>query len=267
METTKPQAGIYHNMPFEEYQAIDALNSGRIRHAMKSLKYMRRKELEPVPEYNYIYDVGKAFAYLCEDKKLFDKHCRLGPTKTAGTKAWMAELEENPGVILLTESDWLMLPKMHQACLDTPEALPLFKDDNVQRELTFVWQCERTGIWLKGRADFILDGWLVDVKTCQSVYKARWQIRDFRYDIQLAMYQDGLRHNGISCTRVSNLFVEKEQFLPEVVIKDYQQQEIADAWDDYILCIQQIQTARKTGNYNGYTFPVYEQDELSTFSE
>ena len=268
MNKTKPKAGIYENLDFKDYQAIDALNSGRIRHSMKSLKYMRRQELTPQAEYNYIFEVGKAFAYLCEDPELYRQKCRQGPTKTAGTIKWMAELEENPGTILLTEDDWLTLPEMRKACVEEVVSAPLFdKTQLVRRELSFVWQCERTGVWLKGRADFVLDDWLVDVKTCQSVYKTAWQIRDFRYDMQLAMYQDGLRHNGISCTRVSNLFVEKERIMPEVVVKDFQQQELADAWDDYILAIQNIDAARKSGVYTGYKFPVYEQDELSGFSE
>lgn len=265
---TKPKQGIYEDMPFEQYQAIDALNSGTIRNSLKSLKYMRRRELEPEPEYNYIFEVGKAFAYLCESPDLYYKICEVGPTKTAGTIKWMAELEANPNKILLTHDDYAILPAMREACVMNPESAPLFEQDsNVQRELTFVWQCERTGAWLKGRADFVLDGWLVDAKTISSIFKAKWHVRDFRYDVQLAIYQDGLRHNGVNINRVSNLFVEKEHILPECVIKDYTLEETGLAYDDMILAIQNIQAARKSGNYSGWTFPVEEPDTLSTFSE
>ena len=120
---------------------------------------------------------------------------------------------------------------------------------------------------MKGRADFVLDDWLVDAKTINSVYKSKWHIRDFRYDVQLTMYADGLRHNGINITRISNLFVEKEQILPEVVVKDYGLDETGPAYDDLIMTVQMIQSARKSGEYAGWTYPKYEQDTLTSFSE
>lgn len=267
-EKTKPIVGIYEDMPFEEYQAIDAINSGMVRDAMKSLRYMRRRELEPKPEYNYIYEVGKAFAYICEGMKTFYDHVEVGPTKTAGTIKWMAELEENPGKVLVTENDYVLIQAMREACVSNVDASPLFdRSQPVQRELTFVWECERTGAMMKGRADFVLDDWLVDAKTINSVYKSRWHIRDFRYDVQLTMYADGLRHNGVNINRVSNLFIEKEQILPEVVVKDYGLDETGPAYDDLIMTVQMIQSARKSGEYAGWTYPKYEQDTLTSFSE
>lgn len=249
-------------MPFKQYASIDALNSGLIRASMKSLRYMRRKELETKADFVYAFETGKAFALLCESKSEYYKTVELGPCKTVTAQKWQTKALENPDKIYLTEADYETLPRMYNACLENSEAKQFFADE-VERELTFVWQCERTGEWLKGRADFLAKDWLVDVKTISSIYKAKYHIWDYRYDVQLVMYQDGLRHNGRDVSRVSNLFVEKVQTLPEVVMRDFTREETSAAWDEYIEAIQQIQYARKTGEYPGYQFPVETPDTIS----
>jgi len=245
---------ITKNLLFSDYQAIDALNSGKIRDALKSLRYMRRRELTPQAEFNYTFEVGKAFAYLCEGWDQFKEYVRVGPTKTAGTIAWMEELEANPELTLLTGSDYSMVQAMYKACEEQEHIAHLLKGED---ELTFTWTCDRTGAFLKGRCDMLVDigngeYHLVDMKTTSNIYKYRYSIKDYRYDVQLAMYADGLRHNGYNITKCSNLFVEKVDILPEVYLHTYNQNELAKAWDDYIGAIEDIQHARETNEYPGY---------------
>ena len=245
---------ILKDLPFADYQKIDALNSSKVRDALKSLRYMRRRELTPQDDFNYTFEIGKAFAYLCESWAAFKCSVKVGPTKTPGTVAWMKELEENPDVTLLTGKDYTMVQAMYTACEQMPEILPLLKGE---RELTFTWICDRTGAALKGRCDNLVDigngeYHLVDMKTTGTIYKTQWSIKDYRYDVQLAMYADGLRHNGYNITKCSNLFVEKETLLPEVLLHTYNQDELATAWDDYIGAVEDIQHARETDTYPGY---------------
>ena len=244
----------YHNMPFEAYQALEGLNSGKVRNAIKSLRYMRRKELEEEPEYNYTFEFGKAFAYICESEQIFNAHVAVGPTKTPTAKAWQEQLAEEPNIVLLTESDYDTCKAMYESLKELhPECL----QEDVLRELTFTWKCERTDTALKGRCDLLVPigkgvYHLIDVKTISDIYKFGWQIRDFKYDVQLAMYADGLRHNGYKVLSVSNLFIEKCTQLPEVYLHTYNEEQLALAWDRYIRSVECINIARKENVYPGF---------------
>tara|TARA_S200002703_G_scaffold4693_1_gene5798 strand:- start:1965 stop:2747 length:783 start_codon:yes stop_codon:yes gene_type:complete len=253
---------VYHNMPFPEYQAIDALNSGKVRNAIKSLRYMRRKELEVVPDYNYTFEFGKAFAYICESEQVFNAHVAVGPTKTPIAKAWQEQLAEDPNIVLLTESDFHACKAMYEAVKELhPECL----QEDVLRELTFTWDCELTDTLMKGRCDLLVpiakDVYhLIDVKTISDIYKFGWQVRDFKYDVQLAMYADGLRHNGYQIHKVSNLFIEKQANLPEVYMHTYNDEQLSQAWDRYIYAVKAINFSRKDGVYPGFKPEVTKND-------
>lgn len=257
---------IHYNMSFPDYQAIDALNSGKVRAALKSLRYMRRKELTPEPDYNYTFEFGKAFAYACEDIQIFNAHCAVGPTKTPTAKAWQEQLQEEPNIVLLTQTDYDLVIAMHKTILED-EGLRHILDG--EKELTFTWEDEVTGCAMKGRCDLLVpigpDAYhLIDVKTISDIQKFGWQIRDFKYDVQLAMYADGLRHCGKNILQVSNLFIEKEQVLPEMYLHTFNDEQLSQAWDRYQDAIKAIKDARRTGVYSGYTPPI-NKDILTGF--
>lgn len=257
---------IHYNMSFPDYQAIDALNSGKVRAALKSLRYMRRQEMTPEPDYNYTFEFGKAFAYACEDIQIFHAHCAVGPTKTPTAKAWKEQLEEEPHIVLLTESDYNLVKVMH-AAISQDENLKHILDG--EKELTFTWEDEVTGCAMKGRCDLLVPigpevYHLIDVKTIADIQKFGWQVRDFKYDVQLAMYADGLRHCGKNILQVSNLFIEKEQVLPEMYMHTYNDEQLSNAWDRYQMSVKSIKDARSTGVYSGYTPPI-NKDSLTGF--
>lgn len=257
---------IHRNMSFAEYQAIDAINSGKVRAALKSLRYMRRQEMTPEPDYNYTFEFGKAFAYACEDIKMFNAKCAVGPTKTPFTKAWQEQLQEDPNIVLLTESDYDLVIVMHNTIRQDKNLSYLLDGE---KELTFTWEDEVTGVAMKGRCDLLVklgtDAYhLIDVKTISDIQKFGYQIRDFKYDVQLAMYADGLRHCGRNILQVSNLFIEKEHILPEIYLHTYNDEQLANAWDRYQDAIKSIKDARQTGVYSGYTPPI-NKDTLTGF--
>lgn len=63
----------------------------------------------------------------------------------------------------------------------------------------------------KVRPDLVTkSGWLVDFKTtCKDLRQFEWEIKKYRYDIQLAFYLAGLKANGITCKGAFLLAIEK----------------------------------------------------------
>ncbi len=249
-----PQPGIYDSVPFEIYKDLDALNSSKIRKALKSMlvykRYMASLEQEEKP--SYALEFGKAFAALCEDSGACENIIKAGPTKTEFTIAWMKEIEENPDNIYVKEKDIPMLKAMIQGMKEHPYVKRFTYD--AFNELTVIWVCEHTKQLCKARIDIFKDGDCIDIKTTADIrpHKFKWQIIDFRYDVQVCFYADGLRANGVRVNSAMNFFIEKQAMFADVVAKCYNEEQMNECQGEYVEAIKRIIEAEKTGVYPGY---------------
>ena len=248
-----PHPGVYKGISFRQYLDINALNSGKVRKACESMLVYKRYliEQETITP-SYALEFGRAFAAMCQDPDALNTTIMPGATKTAFTKAWVEEMEANPDLIYVKESEIPMLKAMIKSFRSHPYTKQYSYD--AYNELTVLWHCKYTKQFCKARIDIFKDAHCIDIKTTANVrpHKFKWQIIDFRYDIQVCFYADGLRANGIRCNWCSNFFIEKEEILPDVVPKGYNDEQMDACREEYIKAIGNILEAKETGFYPGY---------------
>lgn len=107
---------------------------------------------------------------------------------------WMAR---NAGKVELKAADYDRAQRMADSVRAHPVAAGLLVGG--EREVTFRWQDEETGIACKARADLYLAGeYLMDLKSCRDASKEGWgrAVAAYSYDLQQAHYIEGIRRSG-----------------------------------------------------------------------
>lgn len=125
---------------------------------------------------------------------------------------WQIGLKKD--AIVVTEQEKNRLFLMIESVLSNPKAVKLLSSG--KPELAGYWTDKETGINLRIKTDFLAFdlGVLTDVKTCQDV---RWEmfrksVENYRYDIQMAMYNDGVKNiTGMEPKNRAWLVVESEE--------------------------------------------------------
>lgn len=124
---------------------------------------------------------------------------------------WISE--QSKDAVIVTEEERVKLFNMIDSVLSNEMAVELLK--NGKPETIGYWQDPVTKINLRMMADFLTFNVdiLVDVKTCQDV---RWEffrnsVENYRYDLQMAMYAEGVKHiTGITPKHRAWLVIESE---------------------------------------------------------
>ncbi|WP_309387474.1 PD-(D/E)XK nuclease-like domain-containing protein [Cerasicoccus frondis] len=264
------EPGIYPNLTYEEYDAIDAFRSGELRTAcLHGLRAYKRKRMKPEGK-KYCFDFGRAF------------HAQMEPgipdiiegPKTPYSKEWNTLQRKNPEATIIKQGELALVEAMRRAVSEHPSARSLY--EGVETEVTIVWICPATKQKLKARIDQTCQTAVVDWKTARDVHprKIRYEIRDKGYDIQAAMIRDGLSALGMSeryHSGIFNVFVEKETVLPDVVVYKYKPAELSDASERYRNAITAILQAQATGFWPGIHDEILETDrfdeEFESFGE
>lgn len=199
----KRDPGIYEDMPFDEYKAIDAVNASSLAAVERSTfhwDYMRRNP----PPATRALEFGSAFHAMIlepeEFKRNYDRN-PYGNWRTKVAREYRDALKEQ-GKIAIADNpdasspweagDWFALQQM-KLNLDDHETAPGLL--NGRRELTIVWEDPDFDILCKGRIDCRNDVWnfLVDLKTTQDASKREFMrsVIKWGYDAQAAFYMDG----------------------------------------------------------------------------
>lgn len=107
-------------------------------------------------------------------------------------KSWTDFRDENSDRILMTAKDLSHVRGMFDSVYKNEFARRLLEAGG-QTEASIFWECAETGLPRKCRTDYLLDGWIVDVKTTNDIsphwfsqYSAR-----FKYHRQSQYYKDG----------------------------------------------------------------------------
>lgn len=110
---------------------------------------------------------------------------------------WLAWEAENKGRILLSTADYDRAQKMAESVRAHPVAAGLLMGG--EREVTFRWTDDVTGVKCKARADLYAPGeFLMDLKTCRDASPEGFgrAVASYSYDLQQAHYIDGIRSAG-----------------------------------------------------------------------
>lgn len=178
----------------KEYFMMDGVNWSSLKEMAKSpLQYKYR--LECPREDVAMFVRGRAVHTAVLEPKRFLTDYVLFPGKIRRGKEWDAFAEEHADKTILKVDEYDKAWAAAEAVMRHPEARALL--ERTEREKTFTWRDEKTGLLCKCRVDAI-GGALVDLKSTGDIDARCFGNRSARlmYHGQLAMYGDGAKHAG-----------------------------------------------------------------------
>ena len=206
--------GIYEDIPFSEYIAIDAVNNSSLGPALvSSLHYHHRKPIGPTRSLTLgrLMHAGKL-----EPRELMNRYVVMPrfeidpenqtdngkPSKTKTTKwykAAVAEFTRNETREVVEQVDYDAMVAMCGQLSKSARVREYL--DGATVELTAVWIDEETGLKCKARADVLQpighgDYRITDLKSTADITTFEKAIANFAYDRQAAFYSDGFEAAG-----------------------------------------------------------------------
>jgi exodeoxyribonuclease VIII len=183
---------IKNNLPMAEYRALPGLSKHELDNfAVAPSYYQYKKSQEWKPSRSM--ELGTLIHSL-----VLEGRCdyAVGPEVDRRTKAgkeeWQLFCEENIGKTIVTRDEAAIITGCFKSCEPLMEQC-IFDDDSI--EMSMFW--ERDGIACKGRPDMVatINGELciVDLKTTSDIRQFENAFYRFRYDVQAAWYQYGLK--------------------------------------------------------------------------
>ena len=183
--------GIYPDIPFDDYRAIDAASSHALSTLLdKSPAHLHGMERKP----SAAMELGRLAHLLILEPERDEAEIVVSPecdrrTK-AGKETWEAFQAESAGLTVVTRDQYLTANAIRESVLRHSLARLLFAQG--QAELTLIADDPDSGARCKGRLDWLPTGHdlLVDLKTCQSAAPAD-VARDagkYRYFQQASFY-------------------------------------------------------------------------------
>jgi exodeoxyribonuclease VIII len=199
------------NLPFADYLAAPGYGSGAIRQFIRSPShfqhYIRTGGEPPSPA----QVIGSATHCAVLEPREFNNRYAVAPDVDRRTKigkeAWEIFSGANQGKEILA-------PVQHQtayAIRDTLLAMPeyrnlIYANGDAQTEVSEFWVDPATGIELKARADILLDGIVVDLKTAADASPRGFAAACARYgyEVQAAMYCEAFKRDRFVFVAVEN---------------------------------------------------------------
>lgn len=203
--------GIHYDVPFSEYQKIDAISGSKLFKIKKSPAHFQAALKDDGDSPARIF--GRAFHTLMLEPEKFQSAVVICPEAKSRTNKKYDELVAgSPGQAVILEKEHLQLTGMKWA-FDKNKTANAFLD-GTKKEITIVWKCRETGELCKGR----LDAWnselktIVDVKTCDdaSFFAFRNDAGYYDYDLKAAWYTWGMQELGESVDAAVLIAIEKE---------------------------------------------------------
>ncbi len=239
-EVTELSEGIHHDLPFDDYRAIDAANKSSLDDIIDlspmHADYNRRNPKADSPALL----IGRALHCLLLESETYDSQFVVAPKCAAVKKdgdacgnnavgqdpsgCWVCGVHakgkgcDTPmGISLLTTEQAGAVVGMRDAILRNHVARKFIEDigEGDANELSAVWTDKETGLRCKGRFD--MGRWMNweavgDIKTtqCASLIEFERSLTTFKYHRQAAFYQDGAAALGVPFKHFPIIAVEKE---------------------------------------------------------
>jgi hypothetical protein len=209
---SKDTFGLYENISFEEYAALDALNASTLKEFRKSplhvqtAKYFQRKPTAAL-EFGQLVHL-----MVFQPVQVFDSFAVIPDVNltTKDGKAKKADVESrNPGKTIIKQAEFNAAEKIANNVRNHPRIkkyLPVSKF-----ETSIFWHTD--SIQCKGRVDMYAQeyGLVVDLKTTERPTHASFSktIWEYGYHYQLAWYRRGLLALGLPVNYCVLIAVEK----------------------------------------------------------
>lgn len=191
--------GIFANVPFSEYQAIDALNGSSIVHMRKSPMHYRHMCDNPQPPTEAMILGTATHQLILEPHRVGDFAVwgEVEEQKVRRGQIWEAFKSMHQGKLIVTKAQRDAMIGMAVAARKN---VPVMKYANLKgaTEVVFVWDDPVYHRRFKGRIDkLIAKGHTIfDLKTTRDCGKYRFggQAYQLGYHIKMAIYASGYRH-------------------------------------------------------------------------
>lgn len=241
LQPEAPRLGIFTDEPASVYhqRRLDEANASGLKLMLKSPAHFAHWVADPEADKDSAaLDFGRAFHCATLEPDTFERaYCVLpadAPQRPTAAmlnaakpspsslerQAWWKQWDaDNAGRMILSESDYDRARFMADSVRAHPVARGLLVGG--EREVTFRWVDEETGVSCKARADLYAGGeFLMDLKTCRDASHEGFAraVASYTYDLQAAHYVEGIRANGDGIKWFVFLAVESE---PPYVCQPY----------------------------------------------
>lgn len=275
----KREPGIYENLTYEEYDAIDAVRAGHLASALRSPAHYQAAMRSPKPA-TAAMKRGKLVHSLLDPSSVAREFTTYCGDKVKDPKRWKQFKIDNAGKEIVTVEELAEAQRIAESCHRAGPAGDIVRKPG-QSELVLVWLDRATGLLCKCRIDWLTADEFVDFKTTDDGepeqfirrrlvgYVKRdgsWQKRDdYGYSRPLAFYRRGLDAHGLD--RAAGIIaVETSDPYPVVVI-DVQADMMAHGDAQCSAALDIIATANKSACFPAYplrvkaTLPEWVSDE------
>ena len=187
------EPGIYRNLPFAEYQAIDAWNPSLVLHMRESALAVDWFRHHPKPETTGMR-LGTMIHMAVLEPYLFQKLVVVWPDSKRG-KAYNDFCDENEGKTIITQAEHDTCMAIYDSVYEHPVASKHLGGFG-EVEISFVWNDHHTGLLCKTRIDRLIHDTIIDLKTTTSSIANDYALRriatTFGYHIAAAARQDAV---------------------------------------------------------------------------
>lgn len=216
---TTPDPGIYPGVSMTDYASWDAVRHSTLAQARYSPAHMRMQELagKANEKGSKAMMIGSATHAAIFEPDLFASQYFRVPSARGVARTRALARAAAAGKATLTESDYDMISKLAEAV--RARVGPLLSIAARENEVCYVWRDAETGLLCKARADALIDRrTILDLKTAReggadAFRRSMWK---YGYDIQAAMYLDGLSQLTGRDAEITFIVVEKHRGLLEL---------------------------------------------------
>lgn len=202
-----PKPGFYLDVPNDVYHsATKAISNSILGMCSDSVSRYKWVQDSPVDESKLeTFDFGSAVHCLALEPERFHDEYAVMPAFNLRTNKGKKDkedwLEYNSGKYILTADEYLKADLMCRSLMADPRFRVYREIKTGVAESVIVWRDEETGLLMRIRPDWLVElpdaVVCVDVKTTESLPKFRREFFNLRYDVQDAMYRDGIqKHFG-----------------------------------------------------------------------
>lgn len=241
---------IIKDMPFSDYLADDGLGSSAAKLAIKSVQLLRDYQtgIYSVAEKSH-HQIGKLVHMATLEPERFRQMVtcdgpineKTGKPYGRDTKAFADWIDANPGKIVVEQWVPLMLSRMPSQVRD------IFIGGS--SEVSVFQTLPVSGLQVKCRCDYLHAGTIEDLKTCDDVDRAEYEITKWKYWFQFGWYRMVMKAETGESHRFRFIFAEKKPpYRWRIVPLDVEYQMYADAMVDDT--IAKILEARDSGDWS-----------------
>ena len=197
--------GIYFDLAWDDYCAIDAANNGslsQLRRSPRHFKFSPPRDETPSLRLGTLthaailepMEVLRRYVVLPDFAR--DERNQTGDGRRSSARtAWVREQEElfrvmQAGKAFVDQDELDAMIAMAAAVSSVDAARDILQQAG-RSEVTIVWHDEASGLLCKGRIDRLGPRTIGDLKTCVDLKKFQHSYRDFGYYRQMAFYADG----------------------------------------------------------------------------